>query len=269
MTKTDGGEGNVMLQRILTGIVGIFILLGATYLGGAVFLSAILLIVFLGLLEFAGLLERKEVKLEIWLLVLAGLSFPVLAYFNIREFGAAVVFTTLAVGLLVAPFREDQTPLFATAAVVFGSVYIGWSMSLMVALEMVASKYVFLSFLIVWANDTAAYFVGARLGRHKLWPKVSPKKSVEGAMGGLLATMAVLVAARGWLGVNVGNALLLGALFSVTAQLGDFAESIMKRDARVKDAGSILPGHGGILDRFDSLFFVLPLMYFLHIALAG
>jgi len=124
--------------------------------------------------------------------------------------------------------------------------------------------------VITWASDIGAYFVGRALGKRKLIPSVSPGKTVAGAVGGLLASMLVAWAfARGVLvpvanlGFTPWGALLFGGLVSVAAQVGDLFESLLKREARVKDSSHIIPGHGGILDRFDSLIFVLPLAYLL------
>jgi phosphatidate cytidylyltransferase len=123
---------------------------------------------------------------------------------------------------------------------------------------------------LTWASDIGAYAVGRTMGRHKLIPAVSPGKTVEGAIGGLIASMLIA-----WLYVHTVlrpdshldfrlppiGVLVFGALVSVAAQIGDLAESLLKREAGVKDSSHIIPGHGGILDRFDSLFFVLPVSY--------
>jgi phosphatidate cytidylyltransferase len=124
--------------------------------------------------------------------------------------------------------------------------------------------------LLTWATDTGAYFVGKTIGRRKLIPSVSPGKSVEGAIGGLVLTVIIsVVYARfllrpySGLGLSVSKAVLFGVLISITAQVGDLVASLMKRDAGVKDSSKILPGHGGIVDRFDSLFFVMPVAFLL------
>jgi phosphatidate cytidylyltransferase len=124
--------------------------------------------------------------------------------------------------------------------------------------------------VVTWASDIGAYFVGRAFGKRKLIPSVSPGKTVAGAVGGLLGSMVVAWAFARWVLVPVANlgftpwgALLFGALVSVAAQIGDLFESLLKREARVKDSSHIIPGHGGILDRFDSLIFVLPLAYLL------
>ncbi|HEX7980765.1 MAG TPA: phosphatidate cytidylyltransferase [Gemmatimonadaceae bacterium] len=124
--------------------------------------------------------------------------------------------------------------------------------------------------VVTWASDIGAYFVGRALGKRKLIPSVSPGKTVAGAIGGLVASMLVAWAfARGVLvpvanlGFTPWGALVFGGLVSVAAQVGDLFESLLKREARVKDSSHIIPGHGGILDRFDSLIFVLPLAYLL------
>jgi len=124
--------------------------------------------------------------------------------------------------------------------------------------------------VVTWASDIGAYFVGRALGKRKLIPSVSPGKTVAGAVGGLVASMLVAWAyARGVLvpvanlGFTPWGAVVFGALVSVAAQVGDLFESLLKREARVKDSSHIIPGHGGILDRFDSLIFVLPLSYLL------
>jgi phosphatidate cytidylyltransferase len=128
---------------------------------------------------------------------------------------------------------------------------------------------------VTWINDTAAYFGGRSLGRHKLIPRVSPGKTVEGTIFGLASSVvtAVLYAKfvfADWLGLPIGvaAAVLGGFLLSTAAVVGDLAESLLKREAGVKDSGTLLPGHGGVLDRFDALFFTLPVAYwFLHFAL--
>jgi phosphatidate cytidylyltransferase len=124
--------------------------------------------------------------------------------------------------------------------------------------------------LLTWASDIGAYFVGRAIGGRKLIPSVSPGKTVAGAVGGLVASMLVAYAyGRGvlapiaHLGFTPGGALLFGAIISVAAQVGDLFESLLKREGGVKDSSRILPGHGGILDRFDSLIFVMPVAYLL------
>lgn len=124
--------------------------------------------------------------------------------------------------------------------------------------------WVLYTFLLVWLGDTAAYFFGSRWGRHKLSPYLSPKKSWEGAAAGLLASIAVAIGLVPLLGLDLAYpwAALLGALVGVLALLGDLAESLLKRQAGVKDSGRLIPGHGGMLDRVDSLLFVVPVVYY-------
>jgi phosphatidate cytidylyltransferase len=113
-----------------------------------------------------------------------------------------------------------------------------------------------------WAADTCAYAVGKSLGAHKLWPSVSPGKTVEGAIGGLVGAVLLTVGMGRWLGLAIADGAVLGLLLGISGQLGDLAESKLKRWAGVKDSGAILPGHGGVLDRFDSLLLNAPLAYY-------
>jgi len=119
-----------------------------------------------------------------------------------------------------------------------------------------------LVFITIWAADTFAYLIGSALGRHKLWPRVSPGKSIEGVAGGLLgALIATLCGAEVLNFLSVGEAVALAVLVTITGLAGDLVESVLKRDAGVKDASQIIPGHGGVLDRFDSCLFVFPAIY--------
>ncbi|PYS54108.1 MAG: phosphatidate cytidylyltransferase [Acidobacteria bacterium] len=119
-----------------------------------------------------------------------------------------------------------------------------------------------LLFAIIWAGDSAAYYGGRALGRHQLAPRISPKKTIEGSVAGLLASVTVGTACGVlFLGEPWLNLIVISAVTAVVGQLGDLAESVLKRSAGVKDSSSILPGHGGILDRLDSLFFAAPVFY--------
>jgi phosphatidate cytidylyltransferase len=115
---------------------------------------------------------------------------------------------------------------------------------------------------ITWAGDTVAYFVGSAFGKHSLAPKLSPKKTWEGSIGGMIASLAVAYAFSYWIKIPVGHLLAMGAIGNVVGQMGDLLESAYKRSAGVKDSGGLLPGHGGILDRIDALMMCIPVIWY-------
>jgi phosphatidate cytidylyltransferase len=204
----------------------------------------------------------------------------------------SLVVVVLLLLLAVSIWMRGVTgkPLGAVAVTAFGAAYTGGTLSFAYAIRY--HEYAFapasvslggrlvavpsggllllLPVLLTWASDIGAYAVGRTMGRHKLIPSVSPGKTIEGSVGGLLASMLVAWAYTQfvlhpashldfrWAPAGV---LAFGALVSVAAQVGDLAESLLKREAGVKDSSHIIPGHGGILDRFDSLLFVLPVAY--------
>jgi len=123
---------------------------------------------------------------------------------------------------------------------------------------------------VTWITDTGAYFVGSRFGRRKLAPRLSPNKTVEGAIGGLIFATAMSIAWGSWIGLPWWHCAILGPILGFLGQIGDLCESALKRDLGIKDFGGIMPGHGGILDRFDSLLFTAPIAYYyLGLALKG
>jgi len=160
------------------------------------------------------------------------------------------------------------------AVTVFGIMYVGWLGSHLILLRQLpetlavepgtGARLVFMVALLTWATDTAAYLFGVAFGRHKLIPRISPNKTVEGAIGGLIGAAVV-----GWLltkgivpFVTPLAGIILGIVVGVMAQLGDLVESLIKRDAGIKDTAELIPGHGGVLDRFDSMLFTAPVVYY-------
>lgn len=192
---------------------------------------------------------------------------------------------------LVELFRNRPSPLFNTAATVLGALYVGLFLGTAVGIREIFTVREFhvgpifgtadlssaqaaqldawggltvIALLTsIWMCDTAAYFGGRAMGRHKLFPRVSPNKTWEGAIWGFAAASATMAAAR-WLMLDyltLGEALVIGVLVGVIGQFGDLVESLLKRDAGVKDSSALLPGHGGVLDRFDSFIFVSPAVF--------
>jgi phosphatidate cytidylyltransferase len=175
----------------------------------------------------------------------------------------------------------EGSPLVATAVSVFGALFVGGAFSYVVLLRhldggdaaagltpLQGTTLVAYPITLAWIGDTCAYFGGRAWGRRRLMPSVSPGKTVEGAIAGLVGTVSIgavyaWLVFRGWVGLPIGPlaGALGGLLVSPAAQIGDLAESLLKREAGVKDSGRLLPGHGGILDRFDSLFFAVPTAY--------
>jgi phosphatidate cytidylyltransferase len=220
----------------------------------------------------------------------------VVAYLG-NEYHATILMTFVLLGVMVAQLgkREITESLASISGTFFGIFYVGWLFSHVVVLrgfhDVVAAKWggvaaghiapdagiFYLLFVagVVVGCDAGAYFTGRRFGRHKLAPAISPKKTVEGAVGGVLFGTAVggvfklvfdvfwpeLSAGFGWVSV-----LLFGIVVAIVGTMGDLVESLLKRDAEIKDAGSLLPGMGGVLDRIDSALLGIPVMYYLLLA---
>ena len=151
-----------------------------------------------------------------------------------------------------------------------GILYVGWLLGLMVFLRLEAGRnWVFLALFTTFASDTAAYFIGKAFGKHKMAPKISPGKTWEGAIAGVfgavILSMCFTLSTPLQLPFNCGQAIILGILISVFGQIGDLAESALKRSGGVKDSGNLMPGHGGMLDRMDSVIFAMAVIYLYYI----
>jgi phosphatidate cytidylyltransferase len=185
----------------------------------------------------------------------------------------------VTVAAMCASQRLRESPshmLHTSMATLFPVVFVGVSMSYAVGLRMfpgeLGEDLLMLLFLCVIATDTAAYYVGTAWGRHRLAPRVSPKKSWEGAIGGLLASVGAALLGHIWFYRRLTwvDAVALGLLLGLAAIAGDLAESVVKRATGAKDASNLLPGHGGLLDRADSMLFAGPVLYYYHqLFLAG
>lgn len=183
------------------------------------------------------------------------------------SFSQLELLSIIAMLLLIYTVLVKNKVTFDTVGFILASVfYVGVGFHYFIETREVGIPYIIFALVIVWSTDSGAYFVGRKLGKHKLWPEISPKKTIEGFVGGIVIALVATVIFQYFaqLDVNYAILLLVALVASIVGQLGDLVESAIKRHFNVKDSGTILPGHGGILDRFDSLIFVLPLLHFIH-----
>lgn len=256
-----------MKTRVMTAAVGLPILLAVIYFGGVWLALLAGLLAGIALWEYGNLLRHTGYRmppihsLEVIgaLLCFGAMYLPYRAYAYI----AVALFALLLAYGLYAKFSLSNI-----ATVFFGFVYVVAGFSAMVFLWRGSDTFLYLlfAFLCAWVTDSGAYFVGRKFGQRKLAPQISPHKTVEGAIGGLLAAL-VLVGLYGVLALPERWYFVLPTVLvaSVASQFGDLVESYIKRWADVKDSGYILPGHGGILDRFDSMLFIAPVVWLLLI----
>src|SRR5690606_27744859 len=139
----------------------------------------------------------------------------------------------------------------------------------MIEIRALGLAYIFYAFVVIWTTDSGAYFVGRKLGKNKLWPEISPNKTIEGFIGGIVTAVvfALIFNMIADLFDSFISLFIVTLVVSIFGQIGDLVESALKRHYKVKDSGTLLPGHGGILDRFDSMLFILPILYFLRVIL--
>lgn len=244
--------------------------------GDAHFLVVVALMVLTGLYEFYRLLEHKGFQPAKFVGITCGIAITGYAYFRSGIYGNFLLAATLLLMMTVELVRRDvKQAVLHISTTIFGVLYVGWLGSHLILLRelprltgldyALGADFVYLVVFLTWSCDSGAYLVGRSFGRTPLFPSVSPKKSREGAVGGVLfALLAAYISHKTFAAEFLGlqPALLLGALAAVAGQTGDLVESLMKRDVDVKDSASLLPGHGGALDRFDSLFFAAPLLYY-------
>ncbi|MGT2751030.1 phosphatidate cytidylyltransferase [Streptococcus orisasini] len=260
-----------MQKRVIFGGVALAIFLPFLFLGGIFFQ------LFIGILAMIGVSEMLKMKgLEIFsfegiLAMLAAfvLTVPLDSYLTFLPIdGSFSAFSLVMFLILAGTVLNTRHYSFEDAAFPIAcSFYIGVGFQNLINARNTGLDKVFLALFIVWATDIGAYMIGRQFGKRKLMPSVSPNKTVEGSLGGILSALVVafifmLFDKNVYAPHNFFVMLLLVMLFSIFAQFGDLVESSIKRHFGVKDSGKLIPGHGGILDRFDSMIFVFPIMHF-------
>ncbi|MGH7608089.1 MAG: phosphatidate cytidylyltransferase [Gemmatimonadales bacterium] len=268
-------------KRLVTAIVLGPLFLVAVAVGGVVFLGAVTLLVGVAAWEFFRMAARKPGRPRTAPGIGLALAFPAVLYWAPTHPLAIPALVTLGViGIAVAQLldTDGDESLGSVSTTVYGAAYVGLLFAHFVLIREVSrvvpgmpywsgAVLVAVTVVLTWINDSAAFVIGHRWGRRKLIPRVSPGKTVEGAVGALfitvLAAVPILWLVNRWVPLfSLADVLAVGALVGIAAPVGDLVESAFKRDAGVKDASDLVPGHGGVLDRFDSLMVVAPAFWY-------
>lgn len=258
-----------MLTRSLTILLTAPIILLGVYSGGAVFLALVLILALIAVNEFYNLMLKKGFFPAYWVGNVITIIFIVFASYALKrnwEPTHSAIFTLAAAAAMISGIflKREKDTIVDIAVTLFGIIYVGWFFSYLIFIRDLTDHGGYLFFLIftIWAMDMAAYLAGRFIGHTPLAPSISPKKTWEGAGTGFLIALAAALIFSRTAGLDLSHALTLGALIGVFGQFSDLIESLMKRDAGVKDSSDILPGHGGVLDRIDSFVLTAPLMYY-------
>ncbi|MCI0436489.1 MAG: phosphatidate cytidylyltransferase [Gemmatimonadetes bacterium] len=252
--------------RVASGIVLAAIVAGAIWLLPPVFLLGLAeLVLIVAFFEYASLVDRLGVRIPRAPSATAtAVTCAAVGWGTVPVAGVLMTSTIAIAALAVGSGRIGSETVHAVAAALFAPLYLGLSIGALVATRVVAGRgAVLLLIITVIVSDTAQYYIGRWLGRRPLAPSISPRKTLEGALGGLVAgTLAMTWLGGWWLStVTVSARMTLGALVVTLGIAGDLFESMLKRSADVKDTSGLIPGHGGMLDRIDGLLFAAPIYY--------
>lgn len=262
-----------LITRSLSGTVFIGIIIGSIFLGQYVFTALMLVFSIIGLWEFAKMAKKYlGSSKDLLVLVLTGiLCFILIAAVKADWISAQYLVLVIAIFLIpfiYTLFSNLKNPLQQLSLISLGVLYISIPFALFTSFftlnpaQIFSTELLIAFFIMVWCNDVFAYIVGSLIGKHKLYEKVSPKKTWEGSIGGLIFTMAAAYILSQFFNIyDLNTWLVLGFIISTFASLGDLIESMIKRQVGVKNSGSIMPGHGGVLDRFDGVIFAIPAVY--------
>ncbi len=270
----------MLRQRVLSAVVFLPILFACIWFGNPWFSIVVAVAALLGVTEFYSMVSRRGWQPLTFFGTLWTLFFIFNAYYtpqyasdNIYILVTSVLIAlalALSLGWMLFLRSSGEKVMVSWAASVVGIFYMGWLLSYWVLImnsyggDWNGRDWIFLALFSTFAVDTTAYFIGRAWGRHKMAPTVSPGKTWEGAVGGLVGAIAAVIVLALLLDIDISYSemVILGVLIAVFAQLGDLAESKMKRSMGVKEAGNLIPGHGGILDRLDSIVFTGVVVYY-------
>lgn len=264
--------------RVLTGTVIGLTALWCLLCGGIALLFLVSLFVYVGSKEYVQILENKGFYPSLKIILGTDIILASLSYFNRFDLIAIALTLGSIVAFMWVLFKGRQPYIANVATTILGFVYGGWLPLHLLFLRGINAQYpqgffklnlhneglgyvVFL-FIVILLTDTGCYYFGKKFGKHKLSPVISPKKTIEGAVGGAICAILGALFVGHFIHLGIFHSLILGVLCTVFAQIGDLCESLIKRDAGVKDSGDLLPGHGGFLDRTDSYVFTIPVMFY-------
>ena len=258
-----------MKQRVITAVVGVPVLLLLIYLGGIPFAALVAVLMAAGTYEVYQMV-RKERTFLLAAVLISEAVMLVSVYAGWKSWSSIGLMCAFLLIFIYAILHFPQVDLNDMAINFLAVLYIGWTLGHLIAIERLpyGTTMLFYLFVAIWSSDTGAYFTGRFLGRHKLAPHVSPHKTIEGAVGGVVTTVVVLLLVNSYFKLcAVEEIIVLGIVLSIVGQIGDLVESMFKRFVNVKDSGNVLPGHGGVLDRFDSLIMAAPFLYYTIVVL--
>ena len=262
----------MLRTRVLSSALLIPLVAVAAWAGGWILAAVLFLVVVRSAFEFLRLMGQAGYRPSLTACSLVMAAFLVIARFP-GEHLTGLVLTAAVIGTLTAQLlrRPEGKPVQSWGLTLGAALWLGWLISHFVLLRDLSSPFGFgagtrwlaLVFLVTWVNDSAAYFVGKAIGRHPSSPYLSPKKTWEGTVGGWIGGVVATLLLGQWLvGLPWLHGLLLGVLVATVAPYGDLAKSMVKRQMGVKDFSDLIPGHGGMFDRIDSLLFVAPVVYY-------
>lgn len=269
------------ITRLVVGLAIGFTAFFAILTGGIPMILLCLVIVFLGAKEYTKILKNKGFLPSYKIIIASSLIFAIIGYFNRLEFIPIAFTISTFMAFMWVLFRGKQPYIANVATTILGFVYCGWFPLHLLLLRdigccepvfngwikhnpsMEGAAYAILMLLGVILTDSFCYYAGMQFGKHKLAEVISPNKTVEGSIGGTLTCVIFCLIFGIWVfGLPWYHSLILGLLIAMFAQIGDLCESMIKRDAGVKDSSDIIPGHGGFLDRTDSYILTIPVVYY-------
>ncbi|MCK4663554.1 MAG: phosphatidate cytidylyltransferase [Bacteroidales bacterium] len=260
--------------RTITGLFFVSIIIGSIAFSKYGFLGIMLIIIVLGLWEFYNLSYKTLAKPQIYYGIIIGTALFISNYLvsinNIDQKIFIFFIPLITLIFLSELYRDSKRPFNNIAFTILGLIYIAFPIALFnyfvfsyKILTVCYNPNILLGFfLLLWANDTGAYIVGVSIGKHRLFVRISPKKSWEGFFGGAIASLGIAyLLSKYYTELILIDWLIISIIIVIMATLGDLVESIFKRSINIKDSGRILPGHGGILDRFDGVFLSSPIVF--------
>ena len=260
---------NKNATRMLTGFIMGSIAMVCIMLGGIALLGLLAVVIFFASKEYVKILEHKGFYPSLKIMLASEALLAIITYFDRTEYVAlALTLCTFAAFLWVL-FRGRQPYIANVSTTILGFVHCGYFPLHLQLLRDISSEqyndglgFVVMMFTAILLTDVGCYYAGTRFGKHKLAPVISPNKTIEGSVGGAICAVTGALIVGYFIGVEWYLSVIAGLICTVFAQIGDLCESLIKRDAGVKDSGNSLPGHGGFLDRTDSFVFTIPVMFY-------